>query len=339
MRRNELVRALLRSADPSVRWRVRVRVLGESRSTPRVQRLEKEVRRSDRVRRLLSHQHAAVRGGAARSVYHYWQGIHWVLGSLADLGYPPDDPELKPLVDRALQLWLRPWYLRTRQVTARSSSVRGTGVPVIRGRARRCASQQGNALYYVVKLDSSEARSRLLADLLLRWEWPDGGWNCDMRPEADTSSFMETLWPMRGLAAYAERTRDPAARRGVERAAEVFLERELFRRRSDGLLMKADFLRLHYPLYWHYDVLGGLKGMVEAGRVNDPRCSAALDWLEQKELPGGGWAADGRYYRVSSTFGQSAEYIDWGGTSRRTTNPWVTTDALWVLEAAGRLRT
>jgi hypothetical protein len=30
-------------------------------------------------------------------------------------------------------------------------------------------------------------------------------------------------------------------------------------------------------------------------------------------------------------------YVDWGGTGKSRMNEWVTTDALWVLRAAGRL--
>jgi len=33
----------------------------------------------------------------------------------------------------------------------------------------------------------------------------------------------------------------------------------------------------------------------------------------------------------------NADYVNWGGTSRKRMNPWVTVDALAVLRAAGRL--
>ena len=37
-----------------------------------------------------------------------------------------------------------------------------------------------------------------LALRLAEWQWPDGGWNCDKRPEVVISSFMETLIPRFG---------------------------------------------------------------------------------------------------------------------------------------------
>ena len=49
----------------------------------------------------------------------------------------------------------------------------------------------------------ADGRTDELVNRLLKWQWPDGGWNCDKRPEADSSSFMETLIPLRALALYA----------------------------------------------------------------------------------------------------------------------------------------
>lgn len=101
--------------------------------------------------------------------------------------------------------------------------------------------------------------------------------------------------------------------------------------------MDRHFLQLHYPVYWHYDVLAGLKGIGEVGALRDRRCRDALDWIEEKELPGGGWSANGRYYRVSRNFRSSSEFVEWGPSNGRDLNEWVTTDALQVLAAAGRI--
>ena len=102
-------------------------------------------------------------------------------------------------------------------------------------------------------------------------------------------------------------------------------------------MIRDEFVALHYPLYWHYDILGGLKVMAEAGFIDDPRCRDALDLLEEKRLPDGGWAAEKRYYRVSDKLASGVELVDWGGTAKRRRNEWVTADALSVLRAAGRL--
>jgi hypothetical protein len=337
MRLKSTVDRLLADRDPAIRWRTRVHALGENRDEPRVRRLEEEVRRSTRARALLSHVERRHVPGTNRNVYYKWQGVHWVLGALADIGYPPRASELEPLADRALRLWLRAGYLRTIALPDHGSSRKATGVRVIRGRARRCGSQHGNCLRYLTVLDLADRERRAkLAELLEGWQWPDGGWNCDITPGADRSSFMETLLPMRGLAVYARTAHDRAAGRTAHRAAEVFLVRGLFRRRTDGRVIRKDFLRLPFPLYWHYDVLGGLVGLADAGRLRDPRAREALDWLEARRLPDGAWPADARFYRVSRAFAAQSDSVAWGPTGAGRPNAWVTVDALRVLREAGR---
>jgi hypothetical protein len=104
-------------------------------------------------------------------------------------------------------------------------------IATIDGRTRRCASQEGNALLAATLLGyAADLRATLLARSLVTWQWPDGGWNCDPRPEASHSSFHETLAPLRGLAAYGKAVGDMAARAAAFRAAELLLAHELVRR-------------------------------------------------------------------------------------------------------------
>jgi hypothetical protein len=76
--------------------------------------------------------------------------------------------------------------------------------------------------------------------------------------------------------------------------------------------------------------------MVEAGFIGDERCQDALDLLESKRLPDGGFPTEKKYYRVTEKRTNGRCLIDWGGTSQRRMNEWVTVDALSVLKAAGR---
>ena len=68
-------------------------------------------------------------------------------------------------------------------------------------------------------------------------------------------------------------------------------------RRTSGRPVRADWAKLHDPVYWPYDMLAALKGPAEAGRIDDPWCADALDLLERKQLPTRGWAADAPYAR------------------------------------------
>src|SRR6266516_1948549 len=245
--------ALLRSKEPSIQWKTRVHVLGEERDSKRVRALEDEIRRSPRVRALLSRRDQLGRPGTARKVYHKWQGVHWVLASLADIGYPEGDETLYPIRDRILEFWLKPSYFREFPARTEAEAYRHESVPVMESRYRRCASQQGNPLHFLTILGIADERAASLVERLLHWQWPEVGCNCDRHPTADTSSFMETRLPMLGLAAYARTHQSAALSEAVERASEVFLRRKLFKRASDGRVIHPDFAALHYPLYWRYD--------------------------------------------------------------------------------------
>jgi hypothetical protein len=169
------------------------------------------------------------------------------------------------------------------------------------------------------------------------WQWPDGGWNCDLKPQAHSSSFFETHIPLRALALYARVADRAKPRKAAKLAAEVFLRRKLFRRVRDNEVMNEQFLRLHYPCYWHYDILFGLKIMAEAGLIGDRRCGEALDMLLSKRLRDGGWPAEEKFYHLGEATENNRELVDWGGTNRRRMNPWISADALHVLRAAERL--
>jgi hypothetical protein len=142
---------------------------------------------------------------------------------------------------------------------------------------------------------------------------------------------------MRALALYAKMSGDEKARVAAERAVEVFLTRQLFKRRSDGRVIDDHFVLLHYPCYWHYDFLFGLKVMAEAGYIGDPRCAAALALLESKRRPDGGFAAEESYARTTRPQLSGYSPVSWGGTSKKTMNAFVTADALYVLKMAGCL--
>jgi hypothetical protein len=334
---SNIVDRLLESDEPSVQWKLRAEVLGEPSDSTHMRRLRKQLRRSPRVQALLKDRGPDGRSLVSKSVYAKWQGTHWVLAALADLGYPPGDETLRPMAEQVQEAWLADDFYLEYEATSKASVYNGRGVPKMDGRYRRCASQQGNALRSICALGLTNDRTASLVERLLHWQWPDGGWNCDKDPAADTSAFAETLLPMRGLTAYAKTHGSTEAHEAACRASEVLLTRRLLFRRTNGELIRKEFTRLHYPLYWHYDVLGGLRGLAELGSVTDDRSADALDLLESKRLSDGGWPAESRYYKTSDEVALGNDYVDWGGTSIRRLNEWATVDALYVLRMANRL--
>ncbi len=306
------------AAEPALAWKLAVMINGADPSSVVANEAAEKVRQAPLVRSLI-----ASRDNHHRP-YKKWTGEHWVLSLLADLGYPPGDESLRPLMEETFDCWLSEDHLRKH-------------LKVLDGRVRRCGSQEGNAAWASLRLGLADARTQELAERLMSWQWPDGGWNCDKHPEADTSSFMETLIPLRAMALYAKVSGDNRARQSAERAAEVFLSRRMFRRRSDGQVMDPHFLLLHYPPYWHYDILFGLKVMAEAGFLDDPRCREALDLLEAKRLEGGGFPVEETFSRPTRSDLSGYSPVPWGCPKRGRTDPFVSADALYVLRQAGRL--
>lgn len=317
---------LLASDEPSMRYLARRDVLGENPTSRSLRTYREEIARSARVETLLA-GHARRRPGT----YSKWQGAHWVAVALVELGHPGGDDRVTALVDEVLDHWTAPQFMRDVEMPP-SARPKG-GVPVIAGKARRCGSQHGAALLVASRLGApGDERAAVIARRLGTWQWPDGGWNCDRRPQARMSSVNETLLPLRGLAAFG----DPEAAAAIRAAREFFLERHVAFRRTTGEPINPDVMRLHYPAYWHFDVLAGLRGLLESGGVDDDRCQRALDFLESRRRPDGMWGADARYYRVADK-GSNVELVDWGPTGTTRPNAWVTLHAMVVLRGAGRL--
>jgi hypothetical protein len=330
------VQRLLESNEPAIRFKIRVGYLGEDPNGASLRSLRDAIKHSPLVASLLQRRRSD--GTIAGSVYAKWQGAHWIMATLADIGYPAGDRSLLPLRDQLQNHWLDDRFYREFEATTKARAYAQEGVPVMRNRHRRCASQQANALWSILKLGLADRRTDELVERLLHWQWSDGGWNCDKNPAACHSSFMESILPMRALACYGALHRHEAALQAARRAAEVFLKRRMYLRESDGTVIREEFTDLHYPLYWHYDILHGLKVMAESGFIGDARCRPALELLASKRLPDGGWPAERKYYKTSNEFAHGNDCVDWGGTSRKKSNPWVTADALSVLKAAERFR-
>ena len=311
---NQLLEQL--NAEPALAWKGTVNVLGQAPDSSAAVKAARLTRNSPLVFELLENR------DLSGHAYRKWTGSHWTLSLLADLGCPPGDESLRPLMEETFACWLGEAHRKH--------------IRLIAGRTRRCASQEGNAIWSSLRLGLADGRTEELVANLLRWQWPDGGWNCDKRPEADTSSFMETLIPLRALALYAQVAGDPKVGIAAERAAEVTLKRRLYRRQADGSVMDPHFTLLSYPPYWHYNILCGLKVMAEAGFISDPRCQEALDLLESRRLPGDGFPAEESFSRLTRPQLSGYSPVAWGGRTTKKMNPFVTADALYVLRMAGR---
>ena len=141
----KIVDTLQASPEPSIRWKVRTRVLDEAPDSAGIVALREVIRGSRRVQGLLTPLSSAKWPDA----YSKWQGAHWVLAALADLGYPPGDPALHPPCEQVLDKWLDTsarhrvrgdGQIRSVPASRGASDARPDAVGAHRSRATRCGS-------------------------------------------------------------------------------------------------------------------------------------------------------------------------------------------------------
>lgn len=309
---------LLQSRDPSIAYFTLTELLGKPASERQVLQARRAISRGEKVRRLLSGQQRD--GGFGVHAYTKWTGGFWRLVALAELAMPPGDRRVRKLADHVLA-----W------VEGRSRT--GTSVPLKIGHLVRVhATQEGYALAACSLLGmAGEPRVKRLAEQLIEWQWPDGGWNCDRSEDASHSSFHETHGALWGLAEYHQMTGNSAALKAARLAAGFLLRHRLFRSERTGKVIDEAWLRVRFPPYWHYDVLQGLWVLSRSSSLEDRRAADALDLLARKRRPDGMWRADGYHWKPPGSIGSNVEVVDWG---RGGPSEWVTLRALRVLKPA-----
>jgi hypothetical protein len=245
------------------------------------------------ITKLLAGQRAD--GGFGVHPYSKWTGSHWRLVSLVELGVSSRNRAAHAAADDVL-----------RWIASPSKPL------VLDGRERRHASMEGNALAVCCRLGmAKDRRVRHLVDVLLAAQWPDGGWNCDRRPQASHSSFHESLAPIWGLVEYHSATGDRDARDSAHRAGELMLSHHVYLSSTSGKPIQPEWTHVHWPHYWHYDFFHGLRAIAMLGRLDDPRAAEARDHLRSLQRPDETWGVGGRrYWRMTGRFG--VEVVDWG---------------------------
>ncbi len=259
----------LGSADPAIR-----RLAGDQRA---------DVMQSPKVKILINFP--------AVHPYKKWWGTHWRLVSLADLEVNQARAVIEPGIEQELK-----WLASPRR-----------RIKIIDGLVRHCASQEGNAVYACSRLGfASDPRVTKLVNWLIDWQWPDGGWNCDQKASGRRSSFHETVTPALGLVEYYRATGERKALTAAQEAAGLLLEHNLFRSLKTGEVIDPAWLKPHYPPYWHYDLLQGLRLIDAVGFLPDPRADEALEILEKNRRKDGRFAGPKWYSK------KQPDAVDWG---------------------------
>jgi hypothetical protein len=120
-------------------------------------------------------------------------------------------------------------------------------------------------------------------------------------------------------------------KRSVERGAEFYLERELFKQ---GHRRYLPWLRFHYPVHYYYDLLVGLDVITSLGYADDRRLKAVLQILQTKRRPDGTWALDAIHPDLGAGAGYRFRKRPQRFALEREGRPskWITLTALRVLK-------
>ena len=268
------------------------------------------------MRALLAGQQAD--GGFGVNVYGKWGGAHWRLVSLVELGVPAGEPRCVAAAETVLA-WL----------TGKSPPGR---IQTIDGLVRRCGSQEGNALAVCCRLGlADDPRVRLLAESLVEWQWPDGGWNCDKKATGYRSSFNESLPPMWGLHEYWAATGETAAQEAAAPHGGALPRAPALPRARDRRADPPVVRRAALPAVLALRLLPGAASCSRGWASPATRAPAtALELVEERRLPDGRWRAGGRWWKPPGSKGANVEVVDWGSGPSEL----LTLNALRVLAAA-----
>ncbi|HSJ37681.1 MAG TPA: hypothetical protein VK945_05650 [Planococcus sp. (in: firmicutes)] len=121
---------------------------------------------------------------------------------------------------------------------------------------------------------------------LLKWQMPDGGWNCSAVHGSSTKSSIHTTLSV--LEAYAdyesEGYRDllPAIKEQTKAGQAYLLRRNLMRRESTGEIILPYITQFHFPTRWKYDILRALVYFSAIDYPYEPALEEGLNSLKKK---------------------------------------------------------
>jgi hypothetical protein len=108
-------------------------------------------------------------------------------------------------------------------------------------------------------------------------------------------STIEPLWAFSSL----DRQKWPrGGKEAVERGVEFLLMHRLYKSDKTGKVIRPEWTELHFPLFYFYDILHGLRVVTALGRGDDERTRDARELLLSKQLPGGNWPLEATYLRA-----------------------------------------
>lgn len=306
---------LLDPKDSFIRYQTLVDVLGRQRDSKEAVEALRLIHSHPIFKRIMSGQ----------SKDGYWprketcdtprfKGALWALTHLGEMAVVPD-PRIKRECERFLDLH----QAENGAFTYRSklSGEEPYPEPCLTGNMARTLIVLGY---------NDDARVKKAIDWLPSAQLEDGGWNCDY-PEFEGktvrhSSFMSTIEPLWAYSEIPKQRWTRNMKRSIERSAEFLLMHRLYKAdHHEWNPMNHTFTTLHFPMYFFYDVLHGLRILTKLGYADDERLKDAVHLILSKRRPDGKWVLE------SDWFNRPSETTRWlsrkpGEKPPVATDPW-----------------
>jgi len=241
-------------------------------------------------------------------------GALWALTLLGEMGIEPD-PRVKKECERFFNLHQAENGAFTYR--SRLSGKKPYYEPCLTGNMVRTLLVLGY---------DEDPRVRKGIDWMPEAQLEDGGWNCDYPQfkgvKVKHTSFMSTIEPLWAYSEIPRRSWTRRIKRSVERGAEFLLRHRLYKAdHHEWIPMNPTFTDLHFPMYFYYDVLHGLRVLTKLGYGDDERLRDAAYLVMPKMRPDGKWVLEGDW------FGEPAASTRWlgqkaGEKSAGPADPW-----------------
>jgi len=340
------IKWLLTQENPGISYLTLRDIQSATENDPETRSYRDRISSFGPVRALLDEQHSEGHWGEPDDCYWpKWTATVWPLILLAEMGMPGEHPRIR----RACEYFLKTMTGQDRSWPPQKypdgdlTGYRSVWEPCVTGNMARTLVEFGYG---------DDPRIREMFEWLVKYQLPDGGWNCEVGEwgkDVCHSSFMSTVEPLWAFSSLEPGMWPKGGREAVARACEFLLMHRLYKSDHTGRVINEEWTHLHFPMFYFYDILHGLRVVTALGFGQDERTSDSLQLLLGKRSRDETWPLEASFVNMPRwNFLKDPATGVWSEARRPGTtivpkiygglgevgraNPWTTLNALRVLK-------
>ncbi len=304
---------LLEPSQPVVQYFAMTELLDKKATDSEVREVRSQIPKRGWAKDILAKQKPEGYWARRKNLYQpKYVSSNWRMIVLSDFALTAEDESIR----KASALFFHDW-LPDKDAFLRDAEV------CISGNLARFLARFGYA---------DEAKVKWIFDWLVDAQKEDGGWHC-FPSDTGTLDCWEAL---AAFSAIPKQKRTRRINRSIERGAEFYLERELYKEGK----RYSPWFRFHYPNHYYYDLLVGLDTLTSLGFGNDKRLVYALNLLDRKMRSDGTWILEAVHPDIGSgaSYAQKRKAIPFRLEKVGALSKWITLKALEVQKRIAEAR-